>query len=188
MDPLGNCPCQVVYVPEYEAETMRKLLCIYPLYLFLLSCHIAEKKDKPNQSEQNELLVCGKYISKVYPRDHRTETYADLGMLLNEDDLELTENQKAIISKFAVNCALQCKLDKERIDREVQFLHQKLTESEYLNGNLTRLSYQLNKIELQKQKWLAKHEIRYTSGINLLTDRQLQQWNEIIKDQVIPFP
>ena len=102
-------------------------------------------------------------------------------MLLNEDDLELTENQKAIISKFAVNCALQCKLDKERIDREVQFLHQKLTESEYLNGNLTRLSYQLNKIELQKQKWLAKHEIRYTSGINLLTDRQLQQWNEIIK-------
>ena len=118
-------------------------------FIFINHCTI-ENKEPAERKELPNPFSCGTYVSKVYPREHRIERHPDLGMVLLEDKLELTPNQIKSLRKAAASCTLRCQVRKEEISRLTQELHLSLTRKEYLSGNLSRLAYQLNKIDNQK--------------------------------------
>lgn len=174
---------------KFDYKTMRKLICLFIAMtsMQLSRCTIENKAPATNTSIPNS-FSCGKYVSRVYPRDPKTEIYPDLGMVLSEKKLQLTPTQIEKLKKAAADCALRCQIRKDEINLLTQKLHLSLTKKEYLSGNLSRLAYQLHKIEEQKEKWLALHHARYTLGLNLLDEKQLQIWEKIVKNRASTSP
>lgn len=174
---------------KFDLKTMRKLICLLTVMtsLQLSSCTIENKAPITNTGIPNN-FSCGTYVSKVYPRDPRTEIYPDLGMVLAEKNLKLTSYQVEKLKKAAADCALRCQIRKDEINLLTQKLHLSLTKKEYLSGNLSRLAYHLNKIKQQKEKWLALHQARYTLGLELLDEKQTQIWENVAKNRASTSP